>query len=136
MIHPAFVVKAFFTAQDSIRTVSELPANLETVLPVRQILTAGGGMVGRVLRTPRIAIHSFATSNGDSDQSPALLLASSDYDLMMFTLPGKTFAGATVSAVEVVSQPDIVPYENPALRRAVAIYQVYLRDAAPTLIIT
>lgn len=131
MIHAYSVVKAFFAGQDSIRTVSRLPASVEDFLPVRQILTVGGGLTGRALRSPRIAVHSFATSDPDSggqSLEAARDLACSDYDLLTLKLPGSTYAGATVSRVDVISLPDEVPYGNPALFRFVAIYQLFMHD--------
>lgn len=134
MISEIAVLKAFFASQDQIRTVTETPSDLDEILPVRQILAAGGGTVGRALRTPRVALHSFATAGTNADHSAARALACSDYDLMLYKLPGQTFAGATVSAVDVVSSPTYVPYENSKLRRFVTIYQLFVRDAVPSLI--
>lgn len=134
MISEITVLKAFFTAQDQIRTVTSLPSDLAAVVPVRQILPAGGGTIGRAMRLPRVALHHFASAGTNADQSAARSLATSDYDLMLYKLAGRTFAGGTVSAVEVVTLPAEVSYANPALCRYVSIYQLSLRDANPSLI--
>ncbi|MFD8437450.1 hypothetical protein ACFV2I_20410 [Streptomyces microflavus] len=110
-----------------VRLVDELPDKLETRVPLVQVLVVGGAD-DRVTDTATVDIAAFAATRAaawelaeQARQAIHSLAATHD--------PGQR---AVIDDVSTEQRPAIVPYGNPAVRRAVATYTVSARMRATT----
>lgn len=104
--------------------VTELPADLATLIPLIQVVRFGGGDDLPVLDTAHIDVDTFA-----STRDGARLLAEQVRAALRFQLPGQTAGGGFVAAVSTISAPRWVPYDNTTdLRRFVASYRITIRS--------
>ena len=103
----------------------EVDNNLLDELPTVQVqrLPAGGDD-GFRLDQAFVDIDVYAAKRAD-----ALALAAQVRGWLLAELPGTATAAAVFSRVAVASPPAVRPYENTALRRAGATYQIYSHPA-------
>ncbi|MFB7671341.1 hypothetical protein ACFC26_07970 [Kitasatospora purpeofusca] len=106
-----------------VRSCTELPARVETVLPVVQVATVGGP-AARFGSRPRIDVDVFAADYG-SARSLALRVRDE-----LLALRGPVEPGAVVKWTRIDSDPSRRPYENPALRRVGLTVTIALHPAA------
>jgi hypothetical protein len=108
---------------DPIRCVTELPSTLETSVPLVEVGRIGGADRVPGLDHARIDVTCFAgTKNGLRAEARAL--AYRVHDLLRFSLTGSPVAGGFVSRVVTESGPSWLPYDNPAVRRFGATYEI------------
>jgi hypothetical protein len=107
----------------SARVVTETPNKLEAVLPVHRV-HAVGGPSRRGLGGPRVSVETFAATR-EQARAQAGLVA----DALTLELPGVTVAGGTVTAVAVNALPQTIEYDNPNVRMATALYDVFVHAA-------
>lgn len=105
------------------RVVTELPANLATVVPCIQVTRFGGGDDVITLDAAHIDIDCYAV-----DRTTARDLAEQIRTSLRFQLPGQIVAGGTVAQVSTIAAPSWTPYDNTALRRFVASYRVVIHS--------
>jgi hypothetical protein len=103
-----------------VRVVTELPANLQDVVPVIQVGRVGGGNRYTIDR-PTVDVVCFTSSlSGGDGRNAARKFAELVRDAMYFRLPGTL----PVTSVATVSAPAWRPYDNPAVRCYGATYQL------------
>ena len=108
------------------RVVTELPANLATVVaatPVIQVTRFGGSDDLLVLDAANIDVDTFGLSR-DAARSLGELVRSA----LRFNIVGATQDGGFVAAVSTINAPRWVPYDNTDLRRFVASYRITIRS--------
>lgn len=106
-----------------VRVVTELPADLASSAPVVQVVRIGGPHDDDDPRTqiPTVSLDYFAAT-----RAAAADLAEAA-DAAMRALPGRTLSGAHMGKVRTLTGPSWRPWEDTALRRLGATYQVWLR---------
>lgn len=110
-----------------VRVVDELPDRLETRVPLVSVLVVGG-TDDRITDSPTVDVICFAATRAEtwalaekSRRAMHALAATHD--------PGQK---VVIDDVRTEERPAIVPYGNPAVRRAVATYTVSARTRAAT----
>lgn len=103
----------------------ELDNNLLGELPTVQIEVVGGGDDGFRLDRPLVDVNVYAATRG-----AALDLARTVRGLYLTDLRGARTANAVVGLVRTMSRPAVRPYENTALRRVGATYQMHLHPVS------
>lgn len=103
----------------------ELDNNLLNELPTVQIEVVGGDDDGFRLDRPLVDVNVYAATRG-----AALELARAVRRLYLTELRGSRTEHAVVGLVRTVSRPAARPYENTALRRAGATYQIHLHPVS------
>ncbi|MFP8944698.1 hypothetical protein ACLIYM_25145 [Streptomyces fenghuangensis] len=103
----------------------ELDNNLASELPTVQIEVVGGDDDGFRLDRPLVDVNVYAATRG-----AALDLARTVRGLYLTDLRGARTANAVVGLVRTMSRPAVRPYENTALRRAGATYQMHLHPVS------
>ncbi|MFD0276173.1 hypothetical protein ACFVHB_20030 [Kitasatospora sp. NPDC127111] len=117
------VLTRWLRARFDVRSCTELPANLEDVLPVVQVATVGG-LAARFSARPRVDVDVYA-----ADYVAARTLALRIRDALI-TWRGPAEPGAVVSETSIDAEPKRRPYENPALRRIGLTVTIALHPAA------
>ncbi|GAB7187151.1 hypothetical protein ATKI12_6982 [Kitasatospora sp. Ki12] len=117
------VLAHWLHATFDVRTCTELPPAMETLLPVVQIATVGGP-AGRYADRPRIDLDVYAADYA-SARTLALRITT-----VLTNWRGPAIPGAVVSETRVDSVPSRRPYENPALRRVGLTVTVALHPAS------
>ncbi|MFI1678840.1 hypothetical protein [Streptomyces sp. NPDC020607] len=108
-----------------VRVVQELPADLETKLPLVQVqVTPGGGEDGTTAVT-LLDVESFGASR------TAMWELARAVHTSMLALAGHRSGGLVIDSVASDARPAPLDYGNPALRRAVATYRLTSRAQAP-----
>ncbi|MBB1253171.1 hypothetical protein H3146_07275 [Streptomyces sp. OF3] len=103
----------------------ELDNNLLNELPTVQVQRAGGGDDGFRLDRPVVDTNAYATSRG-----AALALCQQVRRLLLTELRGSKAGPAVVGYITTISAPTVRPYENLALRRAGATYQMHIHPVS------
>lgn len=107
-----------------VRVANEVPSNLESALPVVVVRVVPGGGDDRITDTAAIDVEAFAVGRDAmwalAEQARGHLLAAS----------GIPAGGLLLDAVITTGRPGEVPYGNPAVRRAIATYEVTTRPVA------
>jgi hypothetical protein len=116
---------AWLGARRGVRVVTELPARLEEKLPVVQLQRVGGTDDGIRLDRALVDVDVYAATRRD-----ASLLARQVRDDLVMHLRGTATAAAVFGRVSTVSAPAWRPYENPALRRAGATYELFFHPVS------
>ncbi|MFD5491633.1 hypothetical protein ACFWH4_01495 [Streptomyces sp. NPDC127091] len=116
---------ARLTAALKVRHLTDLPANLLDVLPVNQVQRIGGEDDGIRLDRALVSVDSYAT-----DRAGASLLARQTRHELVERLRGAQTAKAVFGRVATISAPAWRPYENPALRRMGATYEIYFHPVS------
>ena len=111
---------AWLTAALEARHCTELPANLGDVLPVNQIQRVGGGDDSFRLDRALVSLDSYAAT-----RAGASTLARQTRHELVVNLRGVKTTAAVFGRVATLSAPAWRPYENPALRRMGATYEIY-----------
>jgi hypothetical protein len=94
------------------RVVTDIPGNLEDVLPVVQVTRVGGGRVDRFLPRPRIDVDCYAAT-----REAAADLANQVEHLFATALRGAAVAGGVFGQVDVEAGASWRPDPNPRTRR-------------------
>lgn len=101
------------------RALTTLPANLATVLPIVQVTRISGGDSVISLDQAIVDFDTYAAT-----RAGAQLLCEQVRGVLRLTLPGTVIGGFQVSRVATLSGPAWRPYENPAVQRFGASYQI------------
>ncbi|WP_031095488.1 hypothetical protein [Streptomyces sp. NRRL S-15] len=110
-----------------VRVTDELPDRLETRLPLVWVQVAGGGD-DRVTDTATVDVQAFAATRAAA-WDLAERTRTAMHALAATHNPGQK---AVIDDVQTAERPVLVPYGNPAVRRAVATYTVSTRERAAT----
>ena len=102
------------------RVLTDLPSNLDQILPVVRVTKVSGSDDGFKLDRPVVDLDVFA-----KDRAAAFSLARRVQALLLFELPTVTCPGGVVTAVTTIVGPRWLPDPNTALRRVGATYQVF-----------
>lgn len=97
----------------------ELDNELLNELPTVQVQRIGGSDDGFRLDRALVDVDVYAASRGEG-----LALAATARGLLLTRLPGAATGTAVVGAVRTLSAPAARPYENTALRRIGATYEL------------
>jgi hypothetical protein len=116
---------AWLTAVLDVRHVTDLPADLADVLPINQLQRVGGDDDGIRLERALVTVDSYA-----SDRAAASLLARRTRNALVVTLRGVQTTNAVFGRVSTISAPAWRDYENPALRRMGATYEIYFHPVS------
>lgn len=116
---------ARLTAALNVRHLTDLPDNLLDVLPVNQVQRIGGEDDGIRLDRALVTVDSYA-----ADRASASLLARRTRHELVERLRGVQTSKAVFGRVATISAPAWRPYENPALRRMGATYEVYFHPVS------
>jgi hypothetical protein len=111
---------AWLKAQLNVRHLTDLPANLTDILPINQVTRVGGDDDSIRLDRALVDIDSYG-----ADRAATSLLARQTRDKLVMRLRGIQTTAAVFGRVSTVSAPAWRPYENPALRRMGATYEIY-----------
>jgi hypothetical protein len=104
----------------TVRVLTDLPADLGSVLPVVQVQRVGGSDDGFRLDRALVDIDAYAATR----QGASALMAQARSALLT-ELRGVTTDVAVFAAVRTIAAPAWRPYENPALRRFGATFEVF-----------
>lgn len=113
-------LNAWLEAQLSVVHLTDLPSNLTDILPVNQVTRVGGDDDSIRLDRALVTVDSYA-----ADRAAASLLARQTRDKLVVSLRGVQTTAAVFGRVSTISAPAWRPYENPALRRMGATYEIY-----------
>lgn len=103
---------------------AELDNDLLADLPLGQITRVGGDDDGVRLDRALVDVDAYAATRGEAAE-----LAAWARESLTRELAGTAFNGAVFGRISVVSAPALRPYENTALRRIGATYEVFLHPA-------
>lgn len=114
----------WLVADLGVRVCSELPADLAEVVPLIQAVRIGGPHDDNdpFLLIPTVSVDCFA-----DDRLAAITLADQVDRAMRKTLPGAQVHGASVGLVRTLTGPSWRPWDDTAVRRYGATYQVRLK---------
>jgi len=118
------MLTTWLAAVTSLRCVTELPATLETAVPLIEVGRIGGTDRDLVVDGSTVDITCWGSTR-DTARKLALLVQ----DRMRFRLPGTNVAGGTVMSVNCVSGPTWLPYDNTKVRRFHGTYQLFTRHS-------
>jgi hypothetical protein len=118
------------------RAVTELPANLETQVPLIEVERIGGvSSFPALLDWPRMDVWCYAAASGTpgvdgylSARENARALAEQVRAFFLFQLPGQSAAGGFVSTVTEQQAPVWRPFDNTDVRRFQATYSFAIRS--------
>lgn len=118
------VLVEFLTAELGCRVCVELPADLQDVLPVVQVVRIGGAHDDNdpSLQSPTVSVDVFA-----QDRGAATDLAQDVDTAMRRRLPGRTIRGASAGRVRTVAGPAWRPWDDTTLRRFGGTYQLWIK---------
>lgn len=111
---------AWLKVELEVRVVTDLPANLEDVLPVMQIHRAGGGDDSFRLDRAFVDLDAYAATRPAASQ-----LMTRARTLLLTQLRGVTTAAAVFTSARTITAPAWRPYENLNLRRFGATFEVF-----------
>lgn len=106
-----------------VRFVTDVPADLATVVPIVQLVQFGGGSNADAwrLREPNISVDAFAV-----DLTSALALGELVETWLRTRVVRSTFSGTTVTAVRTITGFSRRPWDDVAVSRVGASYQLFL----------
>lgn len=117
---------AWLTAHlGGVRHCTDLPADLDQILPVNQIQRVGGDDDGFRLDRPLFTVDTYAAS-----RAAAAALARETRHELVVNLRGVKTTAAVFGRVSTISAPSWRPYENPALERMGATYELYFHPVS------
>lgn len=105
---------------DGVVVRDEVDNNLANELPTVQVQVAGGDDDGIRLDRPFVDIDVYHSTRGE-----AIALAAVIRGWVLTQLRGSTTANAVFARTGTIARPAIRPYENTALRRVGATYEIY-----------
>ncbi|GHD70132.1 hypothetical protein GCM10010317_076780 [Streptomyces mirabilis] len=103
-----------------VRVLTDLPANLGDVLPVVQVQRVGGYDDGFRLDRALVDIDVYAAT-----REAASALMAQTRSLLLTELRGVATDTAVFTVARTIAAPAWRPYENPALRRFGASFEIY-----------
>lgn len=109
-------------ALDGPRVVTELPATLQTDLPLVQVERLAGRGRDLIIDEPTVDVECFAATRAD-----ARALAYECQRLLRHVLPGQPITGGLARRVQELSGPAWRPYPNLAVRRFGLSVQITVR---------
>jgi hypothetical protein len=118
----------WLAAQVAARTVTELPADLDTIAPAVHVLRIGGPSDDDLpaFDMPTVSVDSYGIG-----RSAALTLAQAVDDAIRVVLPNTlhTLGGlsAVVTKTQTITGPSWRPYDDITLRRFGATYRLHVR---------
>lgn len=101
------------------RVVTDLPADLQTQVPLLQIQRAGGADTRPGLDFVGLDVDAYGPNRGS-----AVALAENARYALRFRLPGVQLDGAVFARVDTTEAPSFRPYDNTDLRRFGATYRL------------
>lgn len=117
-------LQPWYAALDLGRVVTELPSDLQTQVPLLQVVGVGGSADPSAptrLQVIRWVLHHFAVG------APATAaLAEAAFKSTMTTLRGSSLQGADVTLVTCEARPAWVPYADTQVRQYVATYNAHI----------
>lgn len=111
---------AFYKAETGKRAVTDLPGNVEEIVPVIQVSRVPSS-AGYRLDRPKVDVNVWTLK---SQRSACSTLAQDVLDLTVLTLAGPRRAQGVVTYASVDTAPYWVPDPNPNLCRYLATYQL------------
>lgn len=111
---------AWLADQLAARVLTDLPADLGSVLPVVQIERVGGDDDGIRLDRAFVDVDAYA-----STRQAASELLSQARSVLLAHLRGVVTEKAVFTAARTISAPARRPYENPSVRRFGATYEIF-----------
>lgn len=102
------------------RVLTDLPSNVDQILPVVRMTRVSGDDDGFKLDRPIVDIDAYA-----ADRAGAFSLARRVQALLLFELPTVVCPGGVVTAVDTIVGPRWLPDTNTSLRRVQATYQFF-----------
>lgn len=102
------------------RVLTDLPSNLDQILPVVRLTRVSGADDDYKLDRPIVDVDVYA-----QDRAGAFSLARQVQALLRFELPTTTRPGGVVTAVSTIVGPRWLPDTNTNLRRVQATYEVF-----------
>jgi hypothetical protein len=105
---------------DGVVVRDELDNNLLNELPTVQVEVIGGDDDGFRLDRALVDINVYAAT-----RAAAIALAATVHALLLVQLRGASTAAAVFSSARALTRPAARPYENTALRRVGATYQIH-----------
>lgn len=117
---------SFLKTELAVRCLTDLPADLAEVAPVVQVVRIGGPSDDNNpnLLAATVSIDCFA-----ADRGAVTVLSQQVDDALRKTLPGLTTGGATVGLIRTLTGPSWRPWDDVAVRRFGATYQIWLKTA-------
>ncbi|MCW2901915.1 MAG: hypothetical protein JWO67_4180 [Streptosporangiaceae bacterium] len=114
----------FLSGQLGVRGVTDVPADLASVVPLFQVLRVGGGSDDNDpnLQNPTVVVDCFA-----ADRAGATQLSQQVDDAMRKVLPSRSVAGGTVTQVRTITGPSWRPWADTAVRRFGATYSLHVK---------
>lgn len=115
----------YLTVELGVRVCTELPADLQAVVPLVQVVRIGGPHSDNdpYLQMPTVSVDSFAADRGGAtDLAHAA-------DLALRRLTGATVHGARFGLVRTLSGPAWRPWDDTAVRRFGATYSLWMKAA-------
>ena len=108
-----------------VRCLTDLPADLQNVVPVVQVVRIGGPSDDNDSRfeAATVSIDCFA-----SDRASATALAMQVDDVMRHSLPGTLTGGAVVTKVRTLTGASWRPWDDQQVRRFGATYQTWVKS--------
>ncbi|MYR76534.1 MULTISPECIES: hypothetical protein [unclassified Streptomyces] len=114
------VMKALRPLLPGVRVTDEVPAKVETLLPVVTV-QLGPGADDRITDIVTIDVQAFAADRG------AMWRLAEQVRAAMLSLSATYAGGLPIDTVDTDQRPVEIPYGNPGLRRAVATYRLTTR---------
>jgi len=111
-------------SQVTARALTDLPSTLADDVPVVQVVRIGGPSDDD---DPTLVAATVSVDCFDSDRLSATLLAQQVDDAFRKALPGTLTGGASVTKVRTLTGPSWRPWNDAAVRRFGATYQVWLK---------
>lgn len=114
---------AYLSDALKVRVVTDLPANLQDILPVVQVGRVGGADDVVTIDNARVDVDAFAAGRGAASD-----LAERCRVALRFELPGRVVGGARVAAVRTGAGPAWRPYDDTTnVRHFGATYEITTR---------
>lgn len=105
------------------RVVTDLPANLDTQVPLLQIQRVGGTDPRPGLDFVGLDVDAYGP-----DRATAVSYAEDARYALRFELPGTQIEGAVFTRVDTTEAPALRPYDNTKLRRFGATYRLIVHN--------
>lgn len=105
------------------RVVTDLPANLESQVPLLQIQRVGGSDPRPGLDFVGLEVDAYGP-----DRGTAIAYAEDARHALRFELPGTQIEGAVFTRVDTTEAPSYRPYDNTDLRRFGATYRLIVHN--------
>jgi hypothetical protein len=121
-----FVIEVLAAANFA-RICTELPAKAENVLPIVQVVQAGGSNDGVILDRPQFALHGYAETGKAADA--VLRQAFTVLRLAVGRVIEVDGQRAVMAGITHHGGPTVAAAENPKLRHRVALVQARIKVA-------